>query len=67
MIRFEHPAPEREFHPLRPLPGTEGKATFAVTPAVLDLLGLSPERAARLDLAHLLRLIHEAEVLTWKR
>ncbi len=59
MIRFENPAPERELYPLRPLPGTEGKATFAVSAAVLDLLGLSPEQAARLDLAHMLRLIRE--------
>ncbi|MFB6984376.1 hypothetical protein [Streptomyces scopuliridis] len=60
MIRFEHPAPERELYPLRSLPGAEGKATFAVTPAVVDLLGLSPEQAVRLDLAHALRLIREA-------
>ncbi|WP_328544375.1 hypothetical protein [Streptomyces europaeiscabiei] len=59
MIRFENPATERELHPLRPLPGTGGKATFAVSAAVLDLLGLSPEPAARLDLAHVLRLIRE--------
>ncbi|MGG8409070.1 hypothetical protein ACM614_21975 [Streptomyces sp. 12297] len=59
MIRFENPAPERELHPLRPLPGTEDKATFAVSAAVLDLLGLSPKRAARLGLDHMLRLIRE--------
>ncbi|MER7318214.1 MULTISPECIES: hypothetical protein [Streptomyces] len=59
MIRFETPAPERELYPLRPLPGTEGKATFAVSAAVLGLLGLSPEQAARLDLGDVLRLIHE--------
>ncbi|WPO75382.1 hypothetical protein [Streptomyces sp. KN37] len=59
MIRFESPAPEREFHPLRPLPGTEGKATFSASSAVLDLLGLSPEHAARLNLGHILRLIRE--------
>ncbi|MFD5750795.1 hypothetical protein [Streptomyces sp. NPDC127033] len=59
MIRFENSAPERELYPLRPLPGTEGKATFSASAAVLDLLGLSPEQAARLDLAHVLRLIRE--------
>lgn len=59
MNRFENPALERELHPLRPLPGTEGKATFAVSAAVLSLLGLSPEQAARLDLAHVLRLMYE--------
>ncbi|MER6782392.1 MULTISPECIES: hypothetical protein [unclassified Streptomyces] len=59
MIRFEHRTLERELSPLQPLPGTEGKATFAVSAAVLDLLGLSPKQAARLDLAHVLHLIHE--------
>ncbi|QYA98936.1 hypothetical protein KZO11_37985 [Streptomyces anulatus] len=59
MIRFENAAPERELHSLRPLPGTEGKATFSASSAVFDLLGLSPEQAARLDLAQVLRLIHE--------
>lgn len=59
MIRFETSVPERELYPLRPLPGTEGKATFAVSAAVLDLFGLSPERAACLDLGHALRLICE--------
>ncbi|MFE2683139.1 hypothetical protein [Streptomyces mirabilis] len=59
MIRFESPAPQRELHPLRPLPGIEGKATFSASSAVLDLLGLSPEEAARLDLGHMLRLIRE--------
>ncbi|MCX5263191.1 hypothetical protein [Streptomyces sp. NBC_00199] len=59
MIRFESPAPERELYPLRPLPGTEGKATFSASAAVLGLLGLSLEHAARLDLAHVLRLICE--------
>ncbi|MGW1407496.1 hypothetical protein [Streptomyces sp. NPDC002403] len=62
MIRFENPAPERELHPLRPLPGTEGKAAFAVSAAVLDLLVLSPEHAPRLDLVHVLRLIREEGV-----
>ncbi|MET9153758.1 hypothetical protein ABZX82_21170 [Streptomyces griseoflavus] len=59
MIHFENLAPERELYPLRPLPGTGGKATFAVSAAVLNLLGLSPEHAARLDLGHMLRLIGE--------
>lgn len=59
MTRFARRVPERELSPLRPLPGTQGKATFAVSAAVLDLLGLSPEQAARLDLAHVLHLIHE--------
>ncbi|WP_030899266.1 hypothetical protein [Streptomyces sp. NRRL F-5126] len=59
MIRFETPAPEQELYPLQPLPGTEGKATFAVSTAVLDLLGLNPEQAARLELGHMLGLIRE--------
>lgn len=59
MTRFEHRSPKRELYPLRPLPGTEGKATFALPSAVLDLLGLDPEQAARLDLAHVLLLIRE--------
>ncbi|MEW2120031.1 hypothetical protein AB0945_33605 [Streptomyces sp. NPDC005474] len=59
MTGFEHCTPERELHPLRPLPGTEGKATFAASAAVLDLLALSPGQAARLNLAHVLHLIHE--------
>ncbi|MFJ8795544.1 hypothetical protein [Streptomyces sp. NPDC102462] len=54
MIRFEIPQPGRELHPLRPLPGTERKATFSASAAVLGLLGLSPEQAARLDLTHML-------------
>ncbi|MFE4913006.1 hypothetical protein ACFRCX_15900 [Streptomyces sp. NPDC056652] len=58
MICHETPAPERELYALRPLAGAEGKATFAASSAVLDLLGLSPEQAARLDLVHVLRLIH---------
>ncbi|CAL9437747.1 hypothetical protein [Streptomyces sp. enrichment culture] len=62
MIRFENPAPERELCPLRPLPETEGKATFAASASVLDLLSLSPEHAARLDLGHMLRLIREEGV-----
>jgi hypothetical protein len=59
VIRLEHRTPERELSPLPPLPGTEGKATFAVSVAVLDLVGLSPEQAARLDLGDVLRQIHE--------
>ncbi|MFI5620307.1 hypothetical protein [Streptomyces sp. NPDC051567] len=59
MIRFENPTPERELYPLRPLPGAEGKGTFAVSAALLDLLGLSPEHAARLDLGDMLHLIRE--------
>lgn len=59
MIHFENSARQRELYPLRPLPGTEGKATFAVSAAVLDLIGLSPEHAACLDLGHMLRLIRE--------
>lgn len=59
MIRFESPVPERELYPLRPLAGAEGKATFSASSAVLDLLGLSPEQAARLDLGHVFRLICE--------
>ncbi|MFF4741564.1 hypothetical protein [Streptomyces sp. NPDC001268] len=59
MIRFESSVPERELFPLRPLPGTEGKATFSASSAVLDLLGLSPEQAALLDLGDVFGLIHE--------
>ncbi|MDT3728814.1 hypothetical protein ROS62_29665 [Streptomyces sp. DSM 41972] len=59
MIRLERHAPERELFALRPLPNTEGKATFAASAAVLDLLDVSPEHAARLDLGDVLRLIHE--------
>ncbi|MFI6406698.1 hypothetical protein [Streptomyces sp. NPDC050548] len=59
MNRFENSVPERELYPLRPLPGTEGKATFAASASVLDLLSLSPEQAGRLDLGHMLRLIRE--------
>ncbi|NEB91059.1 hypothetical protein [Streptomyces bauhiniae] len=66
MIRFESPTPERELHPLWRLPGTEGKATFSVSAAVLDLLDLSPEQAARLDLGHMIRLIREEEGVAWK-
>ncbi|MBT2377570.1 hypothetical protein J7E90_09430 [Streptomyces sp. ISL-111] len=62
MIRFENPVLERELYPLQPLPGTEGKTTFAASAAVLDLLGLSPEQAACLDLGHVFRLICEEGV-----
>ncbi|MGW6602807.1 hypothetical protein [Streptomyces sp. NPDC055036] len=62
MIRFETTAPERELHPLRPLPGTEGKATFTVSTVVLNLLGLSPQRAGRLNLGDMLVLIREEGV-----
>ncbi|WP_406739959.1 hypothetical protein [Streptomyces atratus] len=61
MICFENPVPGRELYPPRLLPGTEDKATFSVSAAVLDLLGLSPEQAARLDLGRMLRLIREEE------
>ncbi|GAT85220.1 MULTISPECIES: hypothetical protein [Streptomyces] len=61
MIRFENSAPERELHPLRPLPGTEGKATFSVSGAVLARLGLAPADAAGLDLADVLPLIRASE------
>ncbi|CAL9440195.1 hypothetical protein [Streptomyces sp. enrichment culture] len=62
MIRFENSVLERELCPLRPLPETESKATFAASASVLDLLGLSPEHAARLDLGYMLRLIREEGV-----
>lgn len=53
--------PQRELHVLRPLPGTEGKATFSASGAVLGLLGLTPADSASLDLADILRLISETE------
>ncbi|WP_316741016.1 hypothetical protein [Streptomyces sp. MK7] len=53
--------PQRSPHTLRPLPGTEGKAAFAASGAVLALLGLTPAEAAGLDLADMLRLISETE------
>ncbi|MFB7556075.1 hypothetical protein [Streptomyces brevispora] len=59
MNRFENSVPQRELYPLRPLPNTEGKATFAVSAAVLDLFGLSPGQAAHLDLGDVLHLIRE--------
>ncbi|MFF1460782.1 hypothetical protein [Streptomyces sp. NPDC058330] len=56
MIRREHRTLERALTLLRPLPGIKRKAAFTASTAVLDLLGLSPEQAARLDLgrAHVL-------------
>ncbi|WP_030421406.1 hypothetical protein [Streptomyces sp. NRRL F-5065] len=66
MIHFESPVPERELYPLWPLPGAEDKATFAASAAVLDLLDLSPEQAARLDLSHMIRLIREEGGVAWK-
>jgi hypothetical protein len=59
VIRFENAALERELYPLRPLPGTAGKATFSASATVLDLLGLSPEQADRLDLGDVFRRIRE--------
>lgn len=59
MTRFERHLSEQELSSLRPLTGTEGKATFAVSSAVLDVLDLAPEEAARLDLGDVFRLIHE--------
>ncbi|MCZ7433252.1 hypothetical protein [Streptomyces sp. WMMC1477] len=59
MTRFEHHSSERGLTLLRPLTGTEGKATFAVSAAVLDVLGLAPEQATRLDLGDVFRLIRE--------
>ncbi|MER5217628.1 hypothetical protein ABT063_45735 [Streptomyces sp. NPDC002838] len=53
--------PQRRLHALRPLPGTEGKATFAASGAVLARLGLTPAEAAGMDLADMLRLISETE------
>jgi hypothetical protein len=58
---LDNRGPQRELHVLRPLPGTEGKATFSASGAVLDLLGLTPAEAAGLDLADMLRLISETE------
>ncbi|WP_250301981.1 hypothetical protein [Streptomyces sp. A 4/2] len=66
MICREHRPPERALTPLHPLLGTEGKATFAFSAAVLDLLGLRPEQAARLDLGDALRLICAEGGLTWR-
>ncbi|MBZ6250476.1 hypothetical protein KVH27_19105 [Streptomyces olivaceus] len=59
MTRFERHLSDRELSSLRPLPDTEGKATFAVSAAVLDALGLAPEQAAHLDLGDVFRLIRE--------
>ncbi|WP_158712340.1 hypothetical protein [Streptomyces sp. NRRL F-5135] len=43
------------------MPGTEGKATFAASGAVLARLGLTPVDAAGLGLAEMLRLISDTE------
>jgi hypothetical protein len=51
---LDNQGPQRELHVLRPLPGTEGKATFSASGAVL---GLTRKDAAGLDLADVLRLI----------
>ncbi|MEU7182026.1 MULTISPECIES: hypothetical protein [Streptomyces] len=61
MTGFGSQGPQRELHVLRPLPGTEGKATFSASGAVLGLLGLTPADAAGLDLVDMLRLISETE------
>lgn len=61
MTRPDSRGPQRRLHALRPLPGTEGKAAFAVSGAVLGLLGLNPADAAGLELAEILRLVSEAE------
>ncbi|MFD5137620.1 hypothetical protein ACFWMX_15465 [Streptomyces sp. NPDC058378] len=61
MTDFGSRGPQRELHVLRPLPGTEGKATFSASGAVLRLLGLTPADAAGLDLADVLHLISETE------
>lgn len=53
--------PQRELHVLRPLPGTEGKATFSASGAVLARLGLTSADAAGLDLADVLHLIRATE------
>ncbi|MBT2413558.1 hypothetical protein J7I94_23835 [Streptomyces sp. ISL-12] len=61
MTGIDNQGPQRELHVLRPLPGTEGKATFSASGAVLALLGLTPADATGLDLADVLRLISETE------
>ncbi|MFK0116147.1 hypothetical protein [Streptomyces sp. NPDC090994] len=61
MTGLDNRGPLRELHALRPLPGTEGKATFSASGAVLALLGLTPADAAGLDLADVLRLISETK------
>ncbi|MFJ1645449.1 hypothetical protein [Streptomyces sp. NPDC088258] len=61
MTGLDNRGPQRELHVLRPLPGTEGKATFSACGAVLARLGLTPAEAAGLDLADMLRLISETE------
>ncbi|GGY13343.1 hypothetical protein [Streptomyces minutiscleroticus] len=61
MTGLDNQGPQRRLHALRPLPGTEGKATFAASGAVLARLGLTPADAAGLDLAEMLRLISDTE------
>ncbi|ELS53627.1 hypothetical protein [Streptomyces viridochromogenes] len=61
MTGFGSQGPQRELHALRPPPGTEGKATFSASGAVLGLLGLTLADAASLDLADVLHLISETE------
>ncbi|KPC70520.1 hypothetical protein ADL35_38425 [Streptomyces sp. NRRL WC-3753] len=61
MTGFGSQGPQRELHALRPLPGTEGKATFSASGAVLARLGLTPADAAGLDLADVLHLIRATE------
>ncbi|SHI23606.1 hypothetical protein [Streptomyces sp. 3214.6] len=58
MTGLDNRGPQRELLVLLPLPGTESKATFATSGAVL---GLTPADAAGLDLADVLRLISETE------
>ena len=62
MTGLDNRGPQPELHVLRPLPGTEGKATFSASAAVLARLGLTPADGAGLDLADVLRLISESEV-----
>ncbi|NUV89057.1 hypothetical protein G6W61_23050 [Streptomyces sp. KAI-26] len=61
MTGFGNRGPQQDLHVLRSLPGTEGKATFSASRAVLDLLGLTPADAAGLDLADVLHLIRATE------
>ncbi|MFB7557089.1 hypothetical protein [Streptomyces brevispora] len=61
MTRPDSRGPQRRLHALRPLPGTEGKATFSASGAVLARLGLTPADAAGLDLVEMLRLISDTE------
>lgn len=61
MTRPDSRGPQRRLHALRPLPGTEGKATFAASGAALALLGLTPADAVGLELAEMLRLTSNTE------